>query len=106
MIFVANNPYQLELFNLEGADLIREGRLVAMVAPDVGRLGLIAFAIRLALGSTHAGRDFRLLAGREIVVETRRRRAVVARDGERERMRAPFRFRLREAALELIVPAK
>ena len=105
MIFVANNPYQLELFNLEGADLLREGKLVAMVAPDVGRLGLIAFAIRLAMGSSKAGRDFELLSGREIVVETRRKRAVVARDGERERMRAPFVFRLRPAALDLIVPA-
>ena len=104
MIFVATNPYQLELFNLEGSDLIREGKLVAMVAPDVGRLGLIAFAIRLAMGGTRAGRDFRLMAGREIVVETRRRRAVIARDGERERMQAPFRFRLRQAAVELILP--
>lgn len=106
MIFVANNPYQLELFNLEGAELIRQGRLVAMVAPDVGRLGLIKFAIRLALGGTRAGRDFRLLSGREITVETKRKRFVVARDGERERMRAPFRFRLRQAALQMIVPAR
>lgn len=105
MIFVASNPYQLELFNLEGSDQLRQGKLVAFVAPDVGRLGLIAFAIRLALGGTKAGRDFELLAGREILVETRRRRrAVVARDGERERMTAPFRFRLRPAAIELIGP--
>ncbi|HET7408755.1 MAG TPA: diacylglycerol kinase family protein [Paracoccaceae bacterium] len=104
MIFVANNPYQLELFNLEGAELIREGNLVAMIAPDVGRLGLIAFAARLAMGTPRAGRDYRLLAGRDILVETKRRRAVVARDGERQRLAAPFRFRLRQAALELIVP--
>src|SRR5699024_3455643 len=26
MIFVANNPYQLEIFNLEGAELIHEGK--------------------------------------------------------------------------------
>ena len=104
MIFVANNEYQLELFNLEGAELIREGKLVAMIAPDVGRLGLIGFAIRLALGTSRSGRDYRLLAGRDMLVETKRRRAVVARDGERQRMAAPFRFRLRPAALELIVP--
>lgn len=104
MIFVANNPYQLELFNLTGADLIRGGRLVALVAPDVGRWGLIAFAVRLALGGMDRDRDFKLLAGRDILVETRRRSAVVARDGERGRMRAPFRFRLRENALEIVAP--
>jgi diacylglycerol kinase family enzyme len=104
MIFVANNPFQLELFSLAGADLIREGKLVALVAPDVGRWGLIAFAARLALGTMDKDRDFKLLAGRDVLVETRRRGAVVARDGERGRMRAPFRFRLRAHALELVAP--
>jgi diacylglycerol kinase family enzyme len=104
MIFVANNPFQLELFNLAGADLIRAGNLVALVAPDVERWGLIAFAVRLALGSMDQDRDFKLLAGRDILVETRRTGAVVARDGERGRMRAPYRFRLRSQPLELVVP--
>ena len=104
MIFVANNAFQLELFNLDGADLIREGKLVALVAPDVGRWGLIAFAIRLALGGMDKGRDFELLAGRDIKVETRRRGATVARDGERERLRAPFGFLLQAEALELVAP--
>ena len=104
MIFVACNPFQLELFNLAGADLIREGKLVALVAPDVDRWGLIAFAIRLAFGTMDKDRDFRLLAGRDILVETQRSGTVVARDGERERMRAPYRFRLRHAAFELVAP--
>jgi diacylglycerol kinase family enzyme len=104
MIFVANNPFQLELFNLAGADLIRGGQLVALVAPDVGRWGLIAFAIRLALGQMDRDRDFRLLAGRDIMVETLRRAGVVARDGERGRMAAPFHFQLRAGALQLLVP--
>jgi diacylglycerol kinase family enzyme len=104
MIFVANNTFQLELFNLPGGDLIRDGKLVALVAPDVGRWGLMAFALRLALGTMDKDRDFRLLAGREMLVEIRRRGTVVARDGERGRMWAPFRFRLRPAALDLIAP--
>ena len=104
MIFVANNPFQLELFNLAGADLIREGKLVALVAPDVDRWGLIAFAARLAFGAMDKDRDFKLLAGRDILVETRRRATVVARDGERGRLYAPFRFRLRARALELVAP--
>ena len=55
MIFMAANPFQLELFSLAGADEIRAGKLVALVAPDVGRWGLIAFAIRLAMGGMHHG---------------------------------------------------
>lgn len=104
MIFIANNPFQLELFSLAGADLIRDGKLVALVAPDVDRWGLIAFAIRLALGTVDQDRNVRLLAGRDILVETRRRGTVVARDGERSRMRAPFRFLLHSGALDLLAP--
>jgi diacylglycerol kinase family enzyme len=104
MIFVAANPFQLELFNLAGADEIRAGKLVALVAPDVGRWGLIAFAVRLALGGMSPERDFRLLAGREMTVETRRRATTVARDGERGRIAAPFRFRLHSGALKLLAP--
>ncbi len=104
MIFIANNAFQLELFNLAGAEQIREGKLVALVAPDVGRWGLIAFAIRLALGRMDPNRDFRLLAGRDIMVETLRRAGIVARDGERGRMAAPFHFRLRAGALQFLAP--
>lgn len=104
LIFVASNPHQLELMNLEGADVIREGKLAVIIAPDSGRLGLIGFAIRLALKSSREGHDFQLLAGHDILIETRHRALVVARDGERQRMAAPFRFRRRQAALEMIAP--
>lgn len=104
MIFVANNPHQLELFDLEGVELLQDGKLVALIAPDTGRLGLIGFAARLGLRGARAGRDFHMLAGRDILVETRRHRTTVARDGERQKMNAPFRFRRHQGALEMILP--
>ena len=106
LVFVANNPYQLELFGLEGADCVRSGRFAIIVAPDCGRLELVLYALRLALGRMVPKRDFELFCGSEVEVEGRLRRRLVARDGERDRMRGPFRFNVRRDALQVLVPAE
>lgn len=105
MVFVANNSYQLELFELEGADCIRDDKFALFVAPDCGRFDLIRYAIRLAFHKMVPDSDFELLCGSDILVEDRRKRRLVARDGEREQVKGPYRFRLRKNALRVIVPA-
>jgi diacylglycerol kinase family enzyme len=105
LAFVANNPSQLERFDLDGADCIRSGRFALFIAPDCGRIELIRYALRLALRAMKPERDFELLCGRDIVVESpHRARRLVARDGERDRMTAPLHFRLRPDALTVLAP--
>ena len=105
LVFVANNPFQLELMGLEGADAIAEDRLAVFVAPDCTRLGMALRALRLALGRAEPQDDFELLSGREVVVEARRARRQVALDGERRSMTPPVRVERRARALEVLVPA-
>lgn len=104
LIFVAHSAYQLEEFGLDGADLIRRGRFAVFLAPDVGRWGLLKFAVLLLGRSMARHRDFELLNGVEIDIEAGGRR-LVARDGERERMASPIRIRRRAEALHVILPA-
>ncbi len=104
LVFVANNAYQLDEFQLDGADCARAGKFALFLAPDSTRVQLITFAGRLALRRLVADRDFQLCCGEEILVETTRTTRLVARDGERERMTAPFRFRVRHGALRVLVP--
>jgi diacylglycerol kinase family enzyme len=104
MIFVAVSAYQLDEFGIEGADAIRSGEFAVLLAPNCGRFRLIGKALLIALRGVREGRDFKLLTGKNVVVETRRSSALVARDGERERMTAPFEFRLLEDAIQLRVP--
>lgn len=106
LAFVANNAEQLERFGLPGSDCVRDGRFALYIAPDCGRVELILYALRLAFRKMKPERDFELICGREIVVESQRRaRRMVARDGERDRMTGPFRFSLRPGALRVLVPA-
>ena len=104
LAFVANSAYQLEQFQLEGTEALRDDEFALYLATDCGRLNLIRFALRLARGALQAGRDFELMRGREIRIETRRRRCLVARDGEMARLTRPFVFQRRPGALKVLVP--
>jgi diacylglycerol kinase family enzyme len=106
LVFVANNAYQLEEFGLPGADSIERGRLVVFIAPDRTGLALLAYGFKLAMRKIENHRDFLLLTGREIRVETKHARRLVAWDGEKSRMTGPFTFRVRPDVLRVAVPAK
>lgn len=104
MVFVSMSAFQLERLGIEGAGAVREGKFAVLVAPDCGRYRLIWKAFVIAMRGARSGRDFTLLTGRSVTVETRRSRQVVARDGERERMDGPFTLGIDKAAVRLCVP--
>lgn len=104
MVFVAMSAYQLEKFDIDGARAIREGKFAVLVAPDSGRFKLIWTAMRIAMNGVRSGRDFMLLTGEHVIVETRRSAGLVARDGERERMASPYEFRILRDAIRVRLP--
>jgi diacylglycerol kinase family enzyme len=104
LAFVARSAYQLDLFGLPGGEEVRGDRFALFLAPDSSRWHLLLFALRLAWHSMQEGRDYEFFSGRRIDIETDSPDRLVARDGERERMRAPFRFRMLDDALRVIAP--
>jgi diacylglycerol kinase family enzyme len=104
LIFVARSAFQLDRYGLDGAEAVRAGRFALFLAPDAGPLRMILIALRLAVGGLQTGRDIELVIGDDIIVETARRRLIVARDGERTRLSSPLRFRIRHDALRVIAP--
>ena len=105
MVFVAQNAYQLEQYGMtDGVALLRAGKMAVYIAPELRRWQLLGFAVRMALRVARPYRDFTLEAGEEMEIVTRSPRRTIARDGEREKMRAPFRFRVLKEALTVIVP--
>ena len=105
MIFVAQNAYQLEEYGMqEGVELIRAGQLAVYIAPELRRWELLGFALRIAVRMARPYRDFTLIGADALQIETRARRRTIARDGEREKMAAPFAFRTLPGVLTVIVP--
>ncbi len=105
MVFIAQNAYQLEEYGMqEGVDLIRAGKLAVYIAPELRRWQLLGFALRIAVRMARPYRDFALLGASTVEIKTRARRRTIARDGEREKMAAPFAFRYLPDVLTVIVP--
>lgn len=104
LAFVARSAFQLEQFGLEGVDCVRRGQFALFLAPDSSRMALLGRAIKLAGGGMHEKRDFELICGDEIVIETLRPSHLIAMDGEQVAMQGPFRFRMRHNALKVIAP--
>ncbi len=104
LVFIARSAFQLDRYGLEGSEAVRAGRFAVFLAPDASRLKLFLLALRLARGGLRAGRDIELVTAEDIVVETARRRLLVARDGERTPLTSPLHFRIRDDILRVIAP--
>ena len=104
IVFVGNNEYELEGLNLGMRKCLNAGRLFLYVLHHTGRWGLVRLALTALFGKIQKAKDFDVLCAREIWVETRRKRMRVALDGEVTFMDTPLHYRLRPAALRVIVP--
>ncbi|HEY6186907.1 MAG TPA: diacylglycerol kinase family protein [Pyrinomonadaceae bacterium] len=103
-IFVGNNEYEMESFNVGARSCLDAGHLSLYTAHRTGRLGLLRFAFRALFGGLRDEKDFDAVCTREVFVETRRSRLRVATDGEVTVMNTPLHYRVLPGALRVLVP--
>ena len=103
-VFIGNNEYLMEGLNIGERERLDGGRLSLYVAQRPGRLGLLRLALHALFGKLSQARDFDMLTTGEMEITTRHRRLRVATDGEVTVMNTPLQYRLRAAALDVIVP--
>ena len=104
-VFVGNNEYTAEGFQLGGRSRLDEGRLSIFVAPDAGRLEILALPLRAVTGRLCPAAPFASFQAETVAVDMSRRRVSVALDGEVAIMRPPLEYRVRPRALRAIVAA-
>ena len=105
LVFIGNNEYQLQEFNIQGSACLRAGKLVLYVTPPVGRIGMLRLALRTLFRQLNEETDLQIVCTREFWVETRRKTLRVVIDGESKLIMTPLHFRLRPGGLRVIVPA-
>ncbi len=105
-VFIGNNSYEMESFNIGGRTCLDGGHLSLYMTPRTGRFGLLQIALRALFGNLQQAKDFISLCTEEIWIETRHKQLRVAMDGEVEMLETPLHYRVRPAALRVIVPAK
>ena len=103
-IFVGNNEYLAEGFELGARGALDGGRLSIFVAPECGRFEILTLPLRAKANRLTADARFQRFLAEEVTIELSRRHVSAAFDGEVAIVRTPLHFRVRRAALHLLVP--
>ncbi len=104
LVFVARSSYQLDMFNLEGEDAIKDDNFAVFTAVSQGRFTMLKNVWRLVRRTMKQGRDFDLYKVQELDIDTGRKEELVAFDGEKAKMKTPLEFRMHTDALRILVP--
>lgn len=104
-VFVGNNEYEMENFNIGGRARLDAGELSIYFSNRMRRLGLVGLALRALVRRVENAEEFIAMRATEFSIETKRSSIRVATDGEVMMMTPPLRYRVRPGALKVIVPA-
>ncbi|HKG81897.1 MAG TPA: diacylglycerol kinase family protein [Beijerinckiaceae bacterium] len=105
VVFVGNNEYALAPPSFGRRETIDRGELWLCVARPQSRVALMWLALKSALGFRPRGDDLRMFKVGSAEIVSRRKRLLVALDGEVEILKSPLRYSTRPGALRVFVPA-
>jgi YegS/Rv2252/BmrU family lipid kinase len=105
-VFIGNNAYCIDGLRVGERTSLRGGRLSLYVTKKADLVSMLSLAWRALTQQLRDADDFEALQAGTVTVRTRRRRVHVAIDGEVQLMDAPLHYRIRPAALRVIVPAE
>ncbi len=103
-VFVGNNEYEMDFFNIGRRAKMDDGKLSVYFLHRSGRKGLFLLVLRTIFGRLRQTKDFEEINTEEITIETRKKRVLVAFDGEVENLETPLRFKIHKQVLRVIVP--
>ena len=103
-VFIGNNEYTMEGLTAGTRQGLADGHLSIHATTRGDRLGLVLLAFRALFGRLTQARDFESGLLQSLDVRSRRKRLLVAADGEIEAMDTPLRYRIRPGALTVLVP--
>jgi diacylglycerol kinase family enzyme len=103
-VFIGNNEFTMAGWAMGARSRIDGGTLSLYVAQHPGRLGLLRLAWRALWGRLGQGRELDILLAHSLEISTHHKRLRVATDGEVTLMATPLHYRIRPAALSVIVP--
>ena len=103
-VFVGNNEYEMDLYNIGRRTSLDEGELSVYFLHRGGRWGVMLLLLRTLFGRLRQWKDFEEVNTDQITIQTRKKKLHVALDGEVVTMMTPLVYRTRPRALKVIVP--
>jgi YegS/Rv2252/BmrU family lipid kinase len=103
-VFVGNNAYLMEGFQIGTRASLEDGELSVYTTRRTTAAGLFRLAIRAIFHRLHQAEDFIATQARRLTVEMKHRRVLVATDGEVRAMDTPLEFRCLPRTLLVMAP--
>jgi diacylglycerol kinase family enzyme len=103
-VFVGNNLYEMDLYNIGSRQSLDNGVLSVYFLHRGGRWGVLELLFRTLIGRLKQWRDFEGMETEEITIDTRKKKIMVALDGEVVIMETPLEYRIVPKALTVIAP--
>ena len=103
-VFIGNNDYSLDETIASTRASITDGTLCLYIPHPESRAGLVWFSLRAFFGSPRAGSDFDKFLATEFVLNSHHDTLRVSIDGEVTTMKTPLTYRVKPAALRVMVP--
>jgi YegS/Rv2252/BmrU family lipid kinase len=103
-VFVGNNLYEMDLYNIGTRQSLENGVLSVYFLHRGGRWGVLKLLFRTVIGRLKQWRDFEEIETRAITIDTRKKKIMVALDGEVVVMQMPLEYRILPKALTVIAP--
>lgn len=103
-VFIGNNEYKMDLFNLGTRDDLTKGMLSVFYPKETGHFAMLRFALLALLNKLEQHKNFEVILTDEITIHSNKEVLEVALDGEVHHMRPPLKYKIRHLDLKLIVP--
>jgi YegS/Rv2252/BmrU family lipid kinase len=103
-VFVGNNVYNMEGFDIGTRASLREGKLSIYLTQRRGRLGLVALGFRALFGRLRQDREFEAATAQTLDIASSHHYLPVATDGEVTLLKTPLHYEIRPGALRVIAP--
>jgi len=103
LLFIGNNRYCLTGPHMGGRTRLDAGELWMCMAHEAGYASLLGMTVRALAGHLRPG-DLEMQSAADIWVGAQPRMVAVAWDGEVTQMPPPLHYRIRPAALQVMVP--
>lgn len=104
-LFVGNNEYEMDLYNIGRRSRLDDGKLSIYFIHQGGRWGVTLLLLHTIFQRLRQWKDFEAVNTEEVLITTRKKRLLVALDGEVAMIETPLRYRILPKALKVLVPA-
>lgn len=103
-VFIGNNEYSTDLFNVGSREKITEGILGLYFPNSTTRFSMFRFALHGLLNKLDQQKDFTIVITKELSIEIKKKKIDVAIDGEVIILTSPLKYKIHPFDLKVIVP--